>query len=959
VDEFVLRRLEEELRFRADNRMLIAQMVATEPGLAFHRAIAEWRRQSEPLVEPRPRTGQRLSVYARAANPAWFGELVEIGRRVGVRVPNLYGYDRAYTHQPVGWSTPRVVLDPTAGGGSIAFEAMRLGHRIVANELNPVASVILHATLEYPLRFGCELAADIRRWGQRLLERLDGALGDLFARTGAIPPGEIEQLRKRTGGHPQLARALGTEEVMSFLYCRQVTCPYCGGKAPLLNTCWLSKEGEQWGVQIIPDTRTKDVRFDTYRVSHGRGPDGQDPDFATVADGTGTCIHCRQAIPEDEIKRQARGESRHGRWTDRLYCVVAVRHQPKLDAHGQPQRYASGKSKGEIKTEKVTFFRPPNAADLAALDAAAARLEAKWDEWDSQGLIPTEQVPPGQKTREPQNYGMPRWCDMFTPRQLLGHVTMLEELIRLQGEMRQSMPEDRMRAVATYLQFVIDKGVDYNSKQTRWHYSRAVLINSFGRHDYSLKWTFGEMIFTGPNSGAAWALAQVVDAYAGIAALAGGAGGRTAATVISGPAAHLATVETGTVDLVCMDPPYYDNVQYAELSDFFYVWMRRSLHALYPDLFVRRLTNKLDEAVANPARDGSARQAKLEYERRMGEIFAEAGRVLKPRGIMTVMFTHKSQDAWEALTRALIETGWVISACYPVDSEAVQGIHIKDTASAASSIFIACRKRAERRAQPAVWLGFGGTGVQQQVVAAVSQALPEFERLHLNPVDEMVASYGRALRVLSEQWPVLDGDEPVSPLRAMNEASRVVAAHQITRLTSGRLRVSDLEPEAAMTLTLFGLHGLDELPYDEALNLSRSLSIRLETRQAGYTAEGPMLGINQQERPSRRTSSRSAESVGYHAPVVRSGSKLRVVEPAERHPRRCEVPQTEWDALCGLIMAYRRGDIPVARAYLQQQERFGPRLLDLLAVWTAQVGDETLRKEGEAMLFGLRGAGQP
>ena len=121
-----------------------------------------------------------------------------------------------------------------------------------------------------------------------------------------------------------------------------------------------------------------------------------------------------------------------------------------------------------------------------------------------------------------------------------------------------------------------------------------------------------------------------------------------------------------------MDPPYYNNVQYAELSDYFYIWQKRTLKDLYPELFTRRLTDKNREAVANPARDGSAQAAKVAYERMMREIFAECRRVLKDDGLLTLMFTHKSQDAWETLIRSLIETGWIITASFPVESEAAQ-----------------------------------------------------------------------------------------------------------------------------------------------------------------------------------------------------------------------------------------------------------------------------------------------
>jgi adenine-specific DNA methylase len=414
-------------------------------------------------------------------------------------------------------------------------------------------------------------------------------------------------------------------------------------------------------------------------------------------------------------------------------------------------------------------------------------------------------------------------------------------------------------------------------------------------------------------------------------------------------------INNSSVDLVCIDPPYYDNVQYGELSDYFYVWQRRTLHELYPNVFTRRLVNKQDEAVANPSRDGTEKAAKAEYERMMKEIFAECRRTLRDDGIMTIMFTHKSQHAWEALTRSLIEARWTITASFPVESEFLASMHQKNLAAAASSIFLSCRKRFSESAFPAAWTGLGGQGVQHQIRVAVEKGLHEFESLKLNPVDEMVACYGRALQILSEQWPVMDGDEAVSPIRAMNEASRVVAENQIRRITSGRLIVEDLDPETAMALTLYGIWGLNPFSYDNALNLSRSLNIALSNKQAGYRLEGRMIGINQEGGgKGGRSRGAGAEDRGYHAPLVLKGSKVRIALPEERNPRRIENPQTDWDILHGVIQHYRRGDVPVARAYLEDHMAdSSQRILDLIDVWADGLPEPNLRREAETLRFGL------
>ena len=956
VSPAVLRALAREERSRGEQRRLIESFIADNSPMERETAIQRWADMSQPLSGPMPELNDMLEVYRISGDPAWFSQLMEVVSSTGKRVPNLYGYDRAYRKAPVSPVSSSIVLDPTAGGGSIPFEALRLGNSAIANDLNPVAAVILSATIDYPLRFGVDLVQDIEGWGKTLLDeahmRLEQAFGIVPSQSVASTQQHVEKLSTQ--------EEAPMESLRSYIFAREITCPHCGGEVPLLNTCWLSKSGDKWAVRIIPDGSSKNgkVRFETHKVVRGKGPNGEDPNFRTVRGGKGECIHCGQGISSDEIKSQARVESPHGTWCDRLYCVVAVRDEPVLDSKGQPMRFKSGARAGQIKTKKIVFYRPPNELDLEALETAEQMLKERWDEWDRRGLIPTERIPKGQKTREPLSIGVTRWCDMFTPRQLLGHLILIDELNKLKPEIMKSLGFERGRAVVTYLQFAIDKGLDYNSKQTRWEYTRGIVKGTFGRHDYSIKWTFGEMVFAGPNSGAAWGLSQVIDAYKGIAELLAPVrerlgGAEPPVKIMCGTAANM-DVSSESVDLICIDPPYYDNVQYGELSDYFYVWQRRTLGDLYPDWFRRRLTDKADEAVANPVRDGSKKAASREYERLMAEIFAECGRVLRPDGIMTVMFTHKSTDAWEALTRSLIDTGWAITSSVPVESEAAESLHQKDKASAASSIFLTCRKRPDEERQPTVWIGVDGSGVFQEVREAVHEGLVEMEALKLNPVDEMVASYGRALKALSESWPVMDGNDLVSPAKAMEEASLVVNQYQISRLTGGRIRMEDFDAETAMALTAYGVFGLASFDYDEALNMSRSLGIALGDGRRNYDPGGARAVAVAPEKKGRALMSNMEEDMGYYAPFVRSGSKIRLVRPEERNVRRLKKPLAMWDVFHGLIMSYREGDIPVAKAYLDANAQGAVGVvIDILRVWASKASDEKIRKEAHAILFGL------
>ncbi len=930
VDKAVHTAINRENKRRENVRKTIKDLLDKDESAKNNPDVIKWISMEKPLPD-NTIDDEQIPVVEEPADPVWFNNIMKICSEQGIRVLNEYGYSRAYASSPNVNLNDKTVLDVTAGGGSIPFEALRCGCNVIANDLNPVASVIETATLDYPSRYGLELVPSLINYGKKLVTSVSEKLETYF--DGAK---RKEEEKKSIWG----------EHDNSYLYCRTVVCPHCGKRVPLLNAFALQKKADGWMVvpEFYRDEAGADrVRFRPVRLEHGKGPKGESPEQGTVKGGVGTCLFCNQTIESEEIKRQARGESDVGEWRDELYCVVAVRLEPKRDANGNVRTYKSGPKKGEPMMQKVLFFRQPVREDFDAIARAEKALRENWQRWDDMGLIPTERIPEGEKTRELLRVGITRWCDMFAPRQLLALLTAMETLRDMKRVIIDAEGKEKGKAIITYLQFMIDKLLDYNSRQTLWHAARAVIAHTFTRHDFSFKWTFGELIMSGTGSGMDWCKNQVIDAYENISALITTKNKNV--KIINGSAANI-DVPDKSVSALIFDPPYYNNVQYAELSDYFYVWDKRTLGELYPDFFRRNLTNKDDEAVANPARDGSTADAKRIYEEFMGEIFKEARRVLSDDGILTMMFTHKSQDAWETLTRALIENGWIISSCMPVESEDATGIHHKDVAAAQSSIFISCRKRDIVEREPKIWRGFGGTGVAAKIRDAVRDGLKEFATLKLGAVDEMVASYGRALKVLSESWPVMDGDELITPIHAMREASAVVAQYQLTKITGGRLSVADVEPEAAVALTFFGIYGMASFAYDDALSISRSLNISLETYAAGYTVRQDTIGINK---------SQSGDDAQYFAPLIASGSKLRLARPEERAKTRMDHPATEWDIMQGTILAYRDGDVPVARAYLERTAQ-GKRekIIDLLHVWAEGVGDAAAKKEAERLLFSLK-----
>ena len=300
------------------------------------------------------------------------------------------------------------------------------------------------------------------------------------------------------------------------------------------------------------------------------------------------------------------------------------------------------------------------------------------------------------------------------------------------------------KAAFAYLALSLDKLRDYNSRMTRWHVNREVMAGTFDRHDFAFKWSYAEMAILVEGLGFDWCIDAVAKCIEELVEMSRPHAARAAdgselnftgenwspppITVTCQSGDSLSHIADASVDCVVMDPPYYDNVMYAELSDFFYVWLKRTAGQVFPELFRRPLTDKENEAVANPAKFQGQKGARVlagrDYQERMAAIFAECRRVLKPDGIMTLMFTHKATGAWDALTKGLMHAGFTITASWPINTEAAGSLHIKDKAAANSTIFLACRPRAvlPSDAETQYW-----EDVEPLVAGAVRKRVAEFQ----------------------------------------------------------------------------------------------------------------------------------------------------------------------------------------------------------------------------------------
>jgi len=573
-----------------------------------------------------------------------------------------------------------------------------------------------------------------------------------------------------------------------------------------------------------------------------------------VARGTALSPWTGEAIPDDYIKAEAQA----GRMGAQLYAVA-------------------------VQTARGKDFRLPTEEDVAAAARAEAELARRLPELEARGLVPKEAFPETGNDTRPLQYGMRTWADLFSPRQLLSLCTYLEAYREVAAEARRALPEERARAVLTCMGFMLSKSADYNSRLASWHAGRAVVRNTFDRHDFSFKWSFGE--FDAARMLLPWALEQVVDAYRGIAGLAGqparrlfaAAGARAPVTVKHGDASAIPQLSSGTVHAIVVDPPYYDNVMYAELSDFFYVWLKRTVGDLYPQTFGALLTDKDSEAVANPARFRGLRGrapkelADQDYERKMLACFREMHRVLRPDGVLTVMFTHKRTDAWNALGRALIEAGFTVESSWPVRTESEHSLHQVKKNAAQSTILLTCRKRSTS-GEPAWW-----DEIRGEIRRAAGERAREYERAGITGVDLYLAAYGPALGVLSRRWPVLTGEadpETGEPRRLEPEAALAVAREEVAALRKKGLlgQAVRFDPVTDFWLLAWDAFKAATFPADEARKLSLALGCDLEV-----------------------------ELVRAHRVLAKQGDTVTIQEPASRRTRGRLDPEDPFPTLLDVL----------------------------------------------------------
>jgi adenine-specific DNA methylase len=401
----------------------------------------------------------------------------------------------------------------------------------------------------------------------------------------------------------------------------------------------------------------------------------------------------------------------------------------------------------------------------------------------------------------------------------------------LRPEVIKAEGRDAGEAVLHMLAFVIDKLANWNSILSSWNAPARTARSVFDRHDFSFKPTWCEMAPCEAGGGLGWAIDNVVDAYEDIAKLCSETR-KNSVQISLGSATNLPELEERSITAVVVDPPYADNVQYAELADFFYVWLKRMQGHRRPDWYSTKLCDYTEEAVVNISRfkDGKGRvktseaaaQAHAFYERKMTDVFKECNRILRDDGVLTVMFTHKKQEAWVSLFNSLIQSRFTITATWPVKTENEDSLHQARKNAAQSTVILVARKREKKAGT-----GYFGREMREEIRAAARTSAERFKSERLNPIDQLVGSFGPAMAVYSRYDEVrLDTGEPVGVASAIEEASDAVSQWRIEQLAKRGL--DGVEPEGRFALLCWDVMGAAEFRFNEAKLLGHAVGMDVD-----------------------------------------------------------------------------------------------------------------------------------
>ncbi|RUP02126.1 MAG: DUF1156 domain-containing protein [Mycobacterium sp.] len=707
------------------------------------------------------------------------------------RAPEFLKEVRSAIKHGAGGELP-AVFDPFAGGGSIPLEAQRLGLTVRSSDLNPVAVLINKALIEIAPRHRDQVpvypglaASEIGGWdGSRGLAADVRAYGNWVKRTAT---------EQHSQTYPSTAH--GTTP-LAWVWARTVRCPNpaCGIDMPLVKSWWLAKKVKR-KIFLIPSVKQDCEHPSGYRAVFAVSDDlSRLPklvDEGTVGRRGAYCIACGTGVPLSYVREQGRAKF----LGQQLLAVIV---------EGTKGRNYLGATEDQEKAAAVT--PPENAID------------------GTLGFYPRDLKAP--------TYGLTKFADLFTSRQLL-IISTLSDLIT---EVRAKVITDGgdpsyADAVVTYLGLALSRGTDYQSNLTTWHYQNEQIRNVFARQAIPMAWDFLEVNILSEGSGT-WS-SQVELAAQAIEGL---------VVDNDGVALQQAAQEASYQQMVLStDPPYYDNVEYSELSDFFYVWLRRTLRPVYPDLLATIQVPKAEELVANEYRHGGKSGAKLFFENGFHEVFSHAREAASDEFPATVYYAFKQSDTdddgrsssgWETLLESMIRSGWVITSTWPFRTETASRMLAQGKNALASSIVLSLRPRSDKA--PTI----DRRGLVTALETEIPAALRTLQQGQIAPVDLPQAAIGPGMTVFSRYAAVLEPDGSSMTVRSalarINEILDKVLNEQ----------EGDFDPTTRFAIAWYRQHGYSTGTFGDANNLANARNTAVDAMERGGILKSRMGKVN-------------------------------------------------------------------------------------------------------------------
>jgi putative DNA methylase len=602
-----------------------------------------------------------------------------------------------------------LVVDPFSGGGSIPLEALRVGCDAFASDLNPVAYEILKTVLEDIPRYGPSLADEVREVGTEVRTIVENELTDVYP----IDPDQSYPL--------------------AYIWARTIVCDNCGAEIPLARGFWLSTKAKRKRALryriLRPKGKTPEVVFEVFEPkSDAEVPKG------TISRVKASCLCCSTVLAPERVRAQL--SSQHGG------------ANPTFDEFGSRIGGAvllvvatlSGSQAGRQYRVAV-----PN--DYKAVYIAKERLQALEDVALVPGmpLIPDEEIPRTELRRiSLPIYGVERFRQMFTYRQLLTLVS-LAKIIRVAGDRKVN------EAVNRLLAFALDKTADLNNANTRWKPDAECPVNTLARHDIPMAWDFAEAAPLAEASGSFFsAFQRTADAIAPSYCQTS----NTATTQLADACHHPLPDESASIWFT--DPPYYDSVPYAHLSDFFLIWARR---ALTHGEKLPALSPKGEECVVDrPHSLIPGAKTAAQFENRIALAMKRGAQVIRADGAAAIVFAHKTTEGWESLLGGVIGGGWVITASWPIATEMKSRLNARDNASLSASVHLVARPRPEDAS-----VGDWGD-VLRELPNRVGNWIERLQAEGVRGADLVFACIGPAMEIYSRYRSVEDAEGRQIPL---------------------------------------------------------------------------------------------------------------------------------------------------------------------------------------------------